>query len=328
MVRPEVPPPTPTEVGQVRQAGGLEPVFRPAPEAVQEVAKAVGAAPSDYPMIIGLDQIDPKAVGLPEGHWQKLQELARDQYAEDVSIAQRRAEREQKQQQTSEWKSNRKDMEKEVEQDLRAQPHIAADMFIGSGEFQGEKIQQRFTLREDDLNDAQKAALPPHYISKNGLGVDDVAAHFGYGSGDALVDALAAHNALKEGRSPTEMLRDMVKLETDRRMQAKYGDLPSNILTAAHDQALSDTTLNLVTQEYQGAAMSAKAQILTEAAIKDEAKRLADDVLNKDVNSRKKLAEISKNYSDAVKGLLEEMHKRLWLPCNAAPLVLMSQGNC
>ena len=201
--RPEVPPPTPTEVGQVRQAAGLEPVFRPAPEAVQEVAKAVGAAPSDYPMIIGLDQIDPKAVGLPEGHWQKLQELARDQYAEDVSMAQRRAEREQKQQQTAEWKSNRKDMEKEVEQDLRAQPHIAADMFIGAGEHQGEKIQQRFTLREDDLNDAQKAALPAHYVSRNGLGVDDVAAHFGYGSGDSLVEALAAHNALKDGRSPT-----------------------------------------------------------------------------------------------------------------------------
>ena len=64
--------------------------------------------------------------------------------------------------------------------------------------------------------------------------------------------------------------------------------------------------LNLVTQEYQGAAMSAKVEVLTEAGIKDEAKRIADGVINKDVNSRKKLAEVSKNYSDAVKGLLEQ----------------------
>jgi len=382
VTRPEVPPPEPSAISQVRQASGLDPVFRPAPEAVaqayaninedligganrlrrveegtasrkdyeehikglqeeidyvqgqgphavdspeyghiqqlkEELAateaklggakpQALSAARSDYPMLIGLDAIDPKAVGLPEGHWQHLQELARDQYAEDVSIAERRAERQQKQEQTAEWKSNRKDMEKEVEADLRAQPHIAADMFIGAGEHQGEKIQQRFTLREDDLNDAQKAALPAHYVSKNGLGVDDVAAHFGYGSGDAMVDALAAHNALKAGRSPNEMLRNMVKLETDRRMMAKYGDLPSNILTAAHDQALSDTTLNIVTQEYQGAAMSAKVETLTETAIKDEAKRIADAITNKDVNSRAKLAEVSKNYSDAVKGLLEQ----------------------
>ena len=136
------------------------------------------------------------------------------------------------------------------------------------------------------------------------LVLDDVAAHFGYGSGDSLVEALAAHNALKGERSAQEMFKDLVKFETDRRMEAKYGDLPSNILTAAHDQALSETTLNLVTQEYQGAAMGSGVEYLRDQQIREEAKRIADSVINRDVNSRKKLAEVSKNYSDAVKGLL------------------------
>lgn len=275
-------------------------------EGLPGVAKpqSVGAARSDHPMIIGLNTIDPKAVGLPEGHWQKLQELAQAQYEDDMSLAQRKAERQAKQRETAEWKANRAEIAKEVEAEVRAMPHVAADLFIGAGELEGQKIQQRFTLREEDLNDAQKAALPAHYISKNGLPIDDVAAHFGFGSGDALVDALASHHLLKGGRSPGEMLREMVKLETDRRMEQKYGDLPSNILTAAHDQALSETTLNLVTQEYQGAAMSAKVEYLQDAQIKEEAKRIADSVINKDVDSRKKLAEVSRHYSDAVKGLL------------------------
>ena len=291
-------------INQVRAAGGLEPVFRADPK-----AESVGAAKSDHPMIIGLDTIDPKAVGLPEGHWQKLQELAQVQYEEDMSIAQRRAERQQKREQTAEWKANRAEVLEEVEADTRAMPHVAADLFIGSGELDGEKLQQRFTLREADLTPEQKATLPDHYVSKNGFGIDDVATHFGFGSGDALVEALAWHHSLKAGRSPTEMLRDMVKAETDHRMEQKYGDLPNNILTAAHDQALSDTTLNLVTQEYQGALMSAEAKgfkgdVIRPELVKDEAKRIADEVLNKDVDSKKKLAEVSRHYSDAVKGLL------------------------
>ena len=377
-------------VQQVRAAGGLEPVFRP---------ESIGAARSDHPMIIGLDTIDPKAVGLPEGHWQKLQELAQVQYEEDMSLVQRKAEREAKKRETDEWKSNRKDMEREVEADIRAQPHIAADLFIGAGELEGQKLQQRFTLREDDLTPEQKAVLPGHYFSKNGLGIDDVAQHFGYGSGDALVEALAGHHVLKAGRSPNEMLKDMIKAETNRRMEWEHGDLPQNILTAAHDQALSDTTLNLVIEEYQGAAMGRvamvpppegdiiryyhgtvskdakdftgetflsphfdyardyhggpnnvlytdftkeeaikrglydeindfprngsiqdgaeqlkpytlidipKPSILMPSQIKEEAKRIADAIINKDVNSRKKLAEVSRHYSDAVKGLLSQ----------------------
>jgi hypothetical protein len=295
--RPEVPPPRPDDVGQIRAAGGLEPVFRP---------QSVGAVASNHPMIIGLDTIDPKAVGLPEAHWIHLQELAQRQYEDDLGAAQKRAEREATKRETADWKDKRVDMQKEVEAETRARPNVAADLFIGSGELNGEKLQQRFTLREADLTPEQRAALPDHYVSKNGLPVDDTAALFGYGSGDSMVDALAAHNALKGERSPQEMFRDLVKAETDRRMEAKYGDLPSNIFTAAHDQALSDTTLNLVTQEYQGAAMSAGTDFLRDFQVREEAKRIADAILNRDVNSRKMLASVSKNYSDAVKGLLAQ----------------------
>ena len=133
-------------------------------------ARLLGAAKSDHPMIIGLDTIDPKAVGLPAEHWQRLQELAQAQFEDDLSAATKRADREAKQRETAEWKDKRTDMQKEVEADLRAQPHVAADLFLGAGELNGEKLRQRFTLREEDLTDAQKAALPAHYVSKNGLG--------------------------------------------------------------------------------------------------------------------------------------------------------------
>jgi hypothetical protein len=128
--------------------------------------------------------------------------------------------------QTAEWKSNRAEVEKEVTETIKQRPDVAADLFIGSGELYGNKLRQRFTLRADDLTDAQKAALPKHYVSPNGLPVDEVAKLFGYGSGDAMIERMIGYNAFKGDRSSEEFIREIIKEETDYRMERKYGLAP------------------------------------------------------------------------------------------------------
>lgn len=87
--------------------------------------------------------------------------------------------------QTKEWKENAKEIRKAVDADIRQRPDVAADLLIGGGEMQGQKLKQRWPLRAEDLTDLQKSLLPRHYYSKDGLPVDGVANMLGFQSGDA-----------------------------------------------------------------------------------------------------------------------------------------------
>lgn len=203
------------------------------------------------------DNIRANAMGLDINSYRKLQAKINARYDEDVAAAQRRAEKEQRKRQTDEWKNNKAAVRKEVAETIRQRPDIASDLLIGSGELHGEKLRQRFPLRADDLTPEQKASLPSHYYSNNGLPVEDTARLFGYQTGDEMIRRLADYNAQKEGRSPQEMLRKVIDDETNRQMQARYGDLDENVMDAAKDQALSETNLNLLAEEMYAAGLKA-----------------------------------------------------------------------
>ncbi len=254
------------------------------------------------------DNLTPGSTGLDLASFRRMQKAIQDRYDEDLAKAQAKAEAAQQRRQSKEWKTNLASMVDEVTPTIQQRPDIAADLFLGSGELGGRKLHQRYTIRADTLTPAQRAALPSHYISRDGLPVDGVAHMFGYPSGDAMVSRLASYNAAKEGRTPQEMLRHTISLEANRRMEDRYGKLSDNIMLEARDQALSETNLNLVAEEYQAAGIMAKKPTVDKAAIKDFAKDQFASRINGEIKSSRDLAEVGYNYRDAVRALAAGDH--------------------
>lgn len=250
-----------------------------------------------------LDNLKASGLGLDLKTFQSIQKLVQERYRADVEASVKQTEKEQARRQTKEWKENTASLRPEIESTIRQRPDVAADLFIGSGELYGEKLQQRFTLRGDDLTAEQKAGLPAHYVSKHGLPVDEVGKMFGYPSGDAMVERLTAYNALKGDRSPGEMLKHVVDAETDRQMEAKYGNLAENILSEAKDQALSKNDLNLLTEEYHAAALQAGVTGVDKDTILMKAQELVSKMPLGEVDFNKQLTLIGRHYRDAVRAL-------------------------
>lgn len=251
-----------------------------------------------------MDGLKASATGLDLKSFQAIQKLMHERYAEDLEAATNRAAKDQAQRQSKEWRENRADMMKEVDQSIRQRPDVAADLFLGSGEFQGKKLQQRFTLRAEDLTPEQRMALPDHYVSKNGLPPDEVGRLFGYPSGDMMVERLAALQQLKGDLSPQAAVKKIVEAETDRQMQAKYGDRGENVMTAARDQALSDTNLNILAEEMHAAGLRAGTGVIDKNAAKAEAQASFEKMPVGSVNADKMMELVGKHGRDAERGLI------------------------
>ena len=247
-----------------------------------------------------LDNLRAGAAGLSVKTFKKMEAALLDRHKEDLAKAVARAEKNQKKIQTKEWKEKTENLKKEVEKTIRQQPVVMADMMIGSGEMGGQKLRQVYPLRQADLTAEQKAGLPRRYYSEDGLPADAVANMFGYPSGDAMVDHLVEYNQTRGDMSSAKHLAWHVEQETARQMEALHGRLDENIMVDAIDQALSETSLNYVLEEWQGAAMEAGIAVLD----KDTATQMA-----KDLFATKKVGEIAiprlmsqmlKHYHDAV----------------------------
>ena len=253
-----------------------------------------------------LDNLRASGLGLDLKSFQRLQKLYEERHKADVEASLKHTEREQARRQTKEWKDNKAEMAKDVEETIRQRPDVAADLFIGSGELYGEKLQQRFTLRAGDLTPEQRSALPAHYTSAHGLPVDDVAHMFGYTSGDVMVDHMTMYNSLKEGRSPQEMLRYVVNAEADRQMEAKYGNLADNILTDAKDQALSENSIDVLTEEYHAAALQAGITAIDKATARAAVEEIVGKTKLGELNSDKYIATMAKHGNAAERALIAE----------------------
>lgn len=279
-----------------------------------EQARAEGPA---FSIDERMDNLRAEAAGLDSKSFKRLQDMIQKRHAEDVEAALRQAQKEQTATQTKEWKENAKEIRKAVDADIRQRPDVAADLLVGSGELQGQKLKQRYPLRAEDLTDLQKSMLPRHYYSKEGLPVDGVAQMFGFHSGDAMVDKLIEYRLGRENMTAQERLADTIKAETDRRMEAEYGKLQDNIQLDAMDQALSETNLNLLAEEWQSAAM--KAGVAT--VDKDVAKSAALEMFGK-----MKLGEVSLDRMIAGMGRFgRDAERKLIAGDNAGALVDMQR---
>lgn len=239
-----------------------------------------------------MDNLRAESVGLDLPSYRKLQEQIQKRFEEDLEKANKRAEREQKKRQGAEWKANEAVVRSQVEETIRQRPDVAADLFLSSGELYGDKLEQKYRLAKSDLTEDQQAMLPNHYYANNGLPVDNVARMFGYTSGDAMVRDLSEYNAAKEGKTPQEMLQKVIKDETARQMEAHYGKLDENIMDEAKDQALSETNLNLLIDEYHAAGMRAGVATVDMVALKAQVKEEFAKLTVGDINSNRLLTKV------------------------------------
>src|SRR5882724_1232280 len=193
-----------------------------------------------------------KAMGVTQAHMDRMLSLIAKRNAEDLVKAQARAEKQQKRSHTAEWKQRRTDLRDEVREQLASRPDLATDELFAKGGIK---------LHPDFLSEEQKASLPKDYIQKkDGVNPDDLAPYFGYTSGDAFVERLGMLTSDRKaaGMSQRDYFNRLVDVETDRRLNAEFGDLGQSIMDAAKDQALSETQLNLVHEETLAYALAAK----------------------------------------------------------------------
>ena len=251
-----------------------------------------------------LDQLRANATGLDINSYRRLQKLIQERYRLDVEKSIEINKKREAKEQTAEWKANQAEVKKEVESQIRQRPDVATDLFLGSGEFNGEKMRQRFTLRAEDLTPEQKALLPKHYVSANGFPADEIAKLFGYGSGDSMIEALAKYHTFKGDMTPQEALKAAIKSETARQMELRYGNLDENILDEAKDRALSENDLNILVEEYTAAGMQAGQPTIDKALIKQDAKDAVGKMTLAELSSDKLMAQMGKHGSDAERALI------------------------
>src|SRR6266478_1519352 len=193
-----------------------------------------------------------KAMGVTQAHMDRMLNLIAKRNAEDLVKATARAEKQQKRSQTAEWKQRRTDLRDEVREQLASRPDLATDELFAKGGIK---------LHPDFLSEEQKASLPKDYIQKkDGVNPDDLAPYFGYTSGDALVERLGmlTTDRRSAGMSQRDYFNRLVDVETDRRLNAEFGDLGQSIMDAAKDQALSETQVNMIHEETLAYALAAK----------------------------------------------------------------------
>lgn len=211
------------------------------------------------------------ALGMTVDQFRRYDELMQERHAKDISEATARATAEQTREQTKQWKEDRKALRQEVASDIRQRPDVAADLFLGAGELYGKKVPLgSVKLDASALTDVQKAALPRNYYGAHGLHPDEVANLFGYGSGDAMLEHLAAYNVAKltaGGMSAKDFVSRVTDIETDRQMRIKYGVLDDNVIDAVKEQVSGEVQQNLLHEETHALGMKVGAAPLDKTAI-------------------------------------------------------------
>src|SRR5713226_8855592 len=208
-----------------------------------------------------------KTLGITQSHMDRMEKLIQQRNKEDFEASSRRAELRQRRRSNADWKDRRTVLRDEVREQLSSRPDIATDQFM---------TKYGVKFHPDYLSEEQKARLPKDYIQKkDGINPDELAPHFGYTSGDAMVERLGmmTEDRRRSGMSSRDYLNRVIDVETDRRLNQEFGDREAHILEEAKDQALSETQLKLVHQDTLAFAL--KAGIDTTPLTRENVKAIA-----------------------------------------------------
>lgn len=262
-----------------------------APGLLQQVKEAiVGKSPEQ--LKLDLERVEEKAifdkaaaVGRTVAQYKRMMKLIDQQHAEDIAAAEKRAEKEVKRRLTPEWKANRATMREQVAEEMRNIPEVELDEMLRKGEVK---------LLVDYVTPEQGKVLPKDWIMATGMHPEDLAALFGGKSAPELVAKLTELVGTRKtaNMAPKAYFDRMVDIQTDRSMEAAYGNLERNIIDEAKDQVLSETQVQLLHEDTLARAEAAGIQFsFTKEDTLVMSKARVDGTLAKQVSSDKYLAE-------------------------------------
>lgn len=186
-----------------------------------------------------------KAIGIRQDIYKRYMKLIEQRHEADLRADFATAHDDERRRQTKEWKENAASVREQVTAELDAKPNILVDRLMSErgGELKIDPMSVSENLRE---------SLPREYFRRtNSLSADDLAGHFGYPSGDALVEHLAevAQDRKASGLSHGDYTKKLIEDETQRRMESQYGWLAKNVLEDAKDRAFSQNQIDILHEE-------------------------------------------------------------------------------
>jgi hypothetical protein len=229
----------------------------------------------------------PAASGMTRDFYEKYQKLIAQQRTEDGKRRMELILKKAQETQTAEWRQNFDRIYKEVEDSVRQNPDFLADAALRRGSLvePEENVpktgRKRDRLNSDMLTDEQKQVLDPSEHASGAMNPDDFAAALGFNSADGMLERLSAlRQFLKDNNlKPDQLIKNIALEETERRMQAEYGDLGGKILEEARDAAMSESQYDLLHEETLSLATSANLEFsLTRQQVKGMVKKAFDDI--------------------------------------------------
>lgn len=253
-----------------------------------------------------IQAVQANAMGLPVKNWRSMVRAWKKAHLGDIKASLEKAKRDQTKIQTKEWKEREKQVKESIKKDLMKRPDIAADLLVGAGELMGKKIKQRIPLLASDLTPEQKAALPRHYVSEKGMPIDALADLLGFATGDHAVEALIKYNADKGQLTARQRYENAITQETDRRMKNLYGELNSNIMSAAREQAISENTVEALAAEWQTIATKAGIEKVDKELVKAAAIAAFEKAKHLHAKSQEIRRQMRKQYDAALKAFASQ----------------------
>lgn len=205
----------------------------------------------------------------------RYSDLIRKEIETDVAKQEKRQLDIARREQTKTWRDNKAALEPDVAKEVRNRPEVLAAQ----------------VLRSKGAEAADKDAL---------------ARSFGYSTGDEMMQAFRAFENMRGDKPHGEYVKQLIKEEVNRQMQAKYGDLSENIIREAKEHVLRPTVMQRIAEEVQAFGMQAGGQV---PISKDALRAWVDQAMRNmpwtAINSDKFLAKAGKAGRKAEEALLK-----------------------
>lgn len=278
----------------LREANRLEPIGVPTTKATQLELHETTRMEDRAPFEKGA------AIGMTADQYKRYQRLIVERREADAKAIDARAMAEQRKVQSAEWKANRAEMRPEVKAEIESRPDFELDAALREG---------KLKLSPEGLTNEELAAIPKEYISKDGVHPDDLIGLYGYNDSRGLIDDLVSLGRAREasGMKPKAFIERAIDAETDRRMEAKYGDLDARILEEAKDQVLTAIQEEMLHEEMLALASPKDAQFsLGKDQLRAWVKEKFDDTLVSQISSDKFLADAGRAGRETELALLKK----------------------
>lgn len=247
------------------------------------------------------------AIGMTKDQYARYQKLIEKQTAEDLEKLTKRAAAEAKAKLSAAYKDAANELRPEVAREVNARPHIALDNYLREGTIEGHRGDPG-RIATEYLTEEQRTALGNKFYSKDGTHPDDLAALFGFDSGQAAIEALIklVNDRRQSGLNADNYRRRLIETELERRLDERFAADRASILEEATDMVLSEIQVEMLHEQTLGLAAKAGAQFsITKEQLKAAIDEKFAESLLRNAKSDRFLADAGKAGREVVMALLK-----------------------